>query len=368
MPRLKANEVPRHVPHHGADGKVRGRVWMSGRYHYTGDWGSDEAAAKYLELTARWLANGRRLPRWTGDMRRAVTVADLCDAYLGHARSYYGDGSSHVVKAVAALQGPRALYGSEDAGAVGVSEWETLQRHWVRRGLCRATVNVYGRLLRECYRWAYQRGTVPAESYWRLRDAPMLAKGRGGAVDRPKAPVPTDDAIEAVASSLEETGDRHLGAMVRLQRLTGMRPGEVCRITPGEVDRSGAVWLYRPTRHKTEYRDGTRVVPIGPRAQAVLGPWLDRCAAPDAPAFSTRDRGEEPCCPNLYYLAVTRAARRCGVTLRPNLLRHAAATAIRKALGLEAAQHVLGHTQARMTEVYARRGVEAAIKVAAELG
>lgn len=33
--------------------------------------------------------------------------------------------------------------------------------------------------------------------------------------------------------------------MARLQLLTGMRPGEVCRMTAAEVDRSGPVRVYR---------------------------------------------------------------------------------------------------------------------------
>jgi integrase len=37
----------------------------------------------------------------------------------------------------------------------------------------------------------------------------------------------------------------------------------------------------------------------------------------------------------------------------PNQLRHAAATRIRRELGLEAARAVLGHSSAQVTEIYA---------------
>src|SRR5262245_6271529 len=73
--------------------------------------------------------------------------------------------------------------------------------------------------------------------------------------------------------------------MVELQRLTGMRPGEVRSLRPIDVERSENVWLYRPSRHKTQWRGKERVVAIGPKAQAVLAPFLDG-RAPESFAFS----------------------------------------------------------------------------------
>jgi len=52
----------------------------------------------------------------------------------------------------------------------------------------------------------------------------------------------------------------------------------------------------------------------------------------------------------------------------PNQLRHSAATEIRKKFGLEAAQVVCGHQSADVTEIYAERDLELALRVAAEVG
>ena len=52
----------------------------------------------------------------------------------------------------------------------------------------------------------------------------------------------------------------------------------------GEIDRTGDVWLYRPAKHKTQHHGHTREVPIGPKAQAVLAPFLK--ADPAAHLFS----------------------------------------------------------------------------------
>ncbi len=52
----------------------------------------------------------------------------------------------------------------------------------------------------------------------------------------------------------------------------------------------------------------------------------------------------------------------------PNQLRHAAATQIRKEFGLEAAQVVLGHTSADITQVYAERDQALAARVVKQIG
>jgi integrase len=52
----------------------------------------------------------------------------------------------------------------------------------------------------------------------------------------------------------------------------------------------------------------------------------------------------------------------------PNQLRHAAATEIRRKFGLEAAQVVLGHSRADVTQVYAKRDGKLAGEVARLIG
>lgn len=68
--------------------------------------------------------------------------------------------------------------------------------------------------------------------------------------------------------------------MVELQALTDLRPGEVCCMTIGEIDRTGDVWLYRtddvwlysPAEHKTADLGKDRTIALGPREQEILKP------------------------------------------------------------------------------------------------
>ena len=109
-----------------------------------------------------------------------------------------------------------------------------------------------------------------AGAYQGLRTLAGLRRGRTEA--RESEPVkPVDPAhVETTLPHL----NRHTRAMVELQRLTGMRPGEVSELWPGRVDRVSDPWLYRPTYHKTAHHGKERVIPLGPRARGVLVAFL----------------------------------------------------------------------------------------------
>ena len=82
-----------------------------------------------------------------------------------------------------------------------------------------------------------------------------------------------------------------------------------------------------------------------------------------------------------YRRAITRAVEQLNAELKlknpnakpvedwaPNRLRHTAGTEVRKKFGLEAAQVVLGHASADITQVYAERNEELAAKVIRQIG
>ena len=70
----------------------------------------------------------------------------------------------------------------------------------------------------------------------------------------------------------------------------------------------------------------------------------------------------------------TKEAKQAGVAPEllprwtPNRLRHSAATEIRRQFGLEAAQVVLGHSQANVTQIYAERDMNLAAEIMRKIG
>ena len=215
--------------------------------------------------------------------------------------------------------------------------------------------------------WAASEELVPAAVFEVLRTVAGLRAGRTAA--RGPGPV-LQVPVAAVLATLPHL-NRHLAGLVRLSLLTGMRPGEACRFRIADVDADGGVWPYTPPRHKARHRGKASRIKLGPQAQVVIvlslggDPTLplfsplqaraERCAALRAsrktrvqPSQTDRSRAAPKKLPGLAYTvgaysqAVGMAAKRAGVPhWHPNQLRHAFATAVRKAHGLEAAQ-VLG--------------------------
>ena len=83
------------------------------------------------------------------------------------------------------------------------------------------------------------------------------------------------------------------------------------------------------------------------------------------PKRPPRDRYDK----RTYNTAIERACVKAGVPRwHPNQLRHTAATRIRRMYSLEAAQVVLGHARADVTQVYAERDSAKAQAIMAEIG
>jgi integrase len=251
-------------------------------------------------------------------------------------------------------------------------------------------------------------------------------------------------AVEAVLPLVSP----QVAALIRLQLLTGARPGELLALRARELDTSAqagggrdGVWAFRPRAHKNAHRGRERVIYLGPAAQGVLAEFMAGRPV-DAYLFSPAEaeearraelhrrrrtqlscgnrpgsaRRESPVHqPGPYYTTASyrRAIQRaCDLAfpppdrLRPRVveggrreteeqfearltpreraelrawrekhrwhphqLRHTAATRIRREFGLEAAQLVLGHASAAITDaVYAERDLSKVADVIRRVG
>ncbi len=319
-------------------------------------------------------------------------------AYLRHAESYYvknGKATRETTNIQLALRPVRRLYGHTPARDFGPLALKAVRQDMIDSGLCRNEVNKrVGKVVR-AFKWAVGEELVPPSVHHGLQAVSGLRRGRADVREsEPVRPVP-----EAFVDAIRSHVARQVWAMVELQRLTGMRPGEVVLVRGRDLDTSGRVWTYRPGSHKTEHHGRERVICLGPKAQAVLRPWLR--PAPEGPLFSPAEAVAErnaekrrlrkaPLTPSQrararrrsprkapgdaytadsYRRAIAYGCKWAGVPRwHPNRLRHNAATAIRSRFGLEAAQLVLGHAKADVTQVYAERDLARAVAVMAEFG
>ncbi len=364
-------------------------VTLAGKDRYLGPHGSTESRAEYDRLIAEWLAAGRRAEP-APEAAPSLTVNELLLAYWEFADGYYrkdGEHSSewHLVRT--ALRVARRLYGHTPAAEFGPKALRTCREDLIARGLRRRTVNHYIGRIKRMVRWGVANELVPAGAWHALQAVDGLRRGRSAAPDGPKVGPVAEDQVEAVLPFLS----RPVAAMVRLQLLTGMRPGEVVLLRPEVLDRSGRVWEYRPASHKNAHRGQERFVPIGPQGQAVLWPFLQVVAAGYlfSPARAEEERNARKRKTNrwlrrrrprahplgerydvgIYRRAIARACVRAGVPVwKPHQLRHTAATRLRKQFGIEAARVILGHRSSAVTEIYAEVDRSRAVEVMAEVG
>ena len=245
------------------------------------------------------------------------------------------------------------------------------------------------------FRWATEEELIPAVVYHALQSVRGLRKGQPGVRESKKVRPAPAGSIKAVLPRLRPM----LRALVLFQLHTGCRPGEACRLKPGKVRTGGAVWVYRPGRHKTAHHGKRRQILIGPRARKVLGQWLEGLG-PDEYVFSPardetlrrasrktplwpshlgRQAAARKCDPKRakrvrydtasYRRAVRRACLLAGVPAwSPNQLRHTAATRIRRRHGIEMARVILGHSTAFTTEIYAESDRKKAQEVVTAMG
>lgn len=381
----------------------RAVVTIGGRDHYCGPWGSRKAQAEYQRLVGEWLASGGA-PQATA--RDAITVAELVLAYRRFAQGYYAPPSKEAAQIRLAMRPVVERYGHTLARDFGPLALKAVREVWIEGGLARKYINQrVGRIVR-AWAWGVENELLPAECWQALKAVKGLRAGRSLAKETPAVKPVADAVFEA---TLGEIGSPQVRAILRLMRLTGARPGEVCIMRTGDIDRTVSPWEYRPQTHKTAHRGHERVVYIGPRAQAVLADWLradpeaflfqpreaaaavreaakvagrtdaDRArAARNNRAADARKRGGrarnsrlpgELYTPGRLGHAVGRACKRAHIEhWHPHQLRHAAATELRREIGIEAARVVLGHRSPGMAELYAEADREAAAAHMARLG
>ena len=136
-------------------------------------------------------------------------------------------------------------------------------------------------------RWAAENEYCPIEVYQGLATVSGLRAGRSEAKEsEPVRPVPA-----AFVDAVEPFVSRQVWGIIRLQILTGARPGEIVMMRGADLNMTGRVWEYVPQRHKTEHHGKRRTIFIGPQGQETVREFLKNDLT--AYLFSPRDAKAE---------------------------------------------------------------------------
>lgn len=397
---MSASNTPRVPSYRLHKARACAVVTIQGRNYYLGTYGSEESRAKYGRLIARHL-NGEPLDETQEP--DDYPVGRLCGDFLDWARREYrtpdGEVTGSVENARLALRTLFELFADVDSASFGPRSLVLYRDELVRRGLARSTINDRVKIVRRAFKWATENERVPPTVLHGLQSVQGLRRGRGGARETdPIRPVAEHHVLAALPHMPEP-----VQGMVRLQLLTGARPGEILVMRVENIDRSGALWVYRPSAHKNSWRGKERLIYIGPKGQEVLQPFLHprlevgylfsptvaelrrrarlRAArrTPLYPshlkAMERRRRANPKRKPRDHYdgpsyrQAIKRACRRANVPpWTPNQLRHNAGTRLRAEFGLDVAKAVLGHSRVETTQIYAEIDQMRAMEAMARVG
>jgi integrase len=397
--------MPRRLPTYPSRAHSSGqaRIKLNGRVVYLGKFGSPESHAKFHRVIAEYLGAAVE-PVPDSVQVGEIAVAELLAQFLKHATERYvknGAPTSEVRSYKTALRPVYRLYGGVKVSEFGPRALMACRQHLIDQGYTRKRINQHVVRIRSVFKWGVSREMVPETTWRALQSLQGLRRGELGVSDNQAVAPAPPEAVEAIRAFVLPP----VWTMVQLQLLTGCRPGEACDIRTGDIrtddpalppDVRGRVWIYRPGSHKTEHHGRSRLILLGPKAQALLGPWL----RPDEPerhlfspaeavAFALAKRRQASKSPrrktatkrnpnrvprdfyaeHAYGVAVRRACQKAGVAhWSPNQLRHSAGTSLRSESGVEVVRTILGHASMSTTEIYAERDLEKAAALILAVG
>lgn len=357
-------------------------------------------------------------------------VLYLADRYLDHAKVYFKGGTHYdhslvmvdclratefgglpVLKLPVSQFGPKALKAVREhmvtrlAGpAPKEGKPDKRTKTWSRT----YTNEQVARVVR-MFAWGVEEEIVPPAVVAALREVPGLRKGSGVARETAKVrPVDWEEVLPVL-----QYISPVVGSMVDLQWWTGMRSSNICDMRRGEIDISKDVWEYTPGKHKTQHHDKDLVVMLGPRAQQILAPFMNREDAEfmfspqeadtqrRAAARAARKSSVQPSQQNRrvaaprkkpgkqydassYRRAIVYAIKQANKQIQeridkgeqglspikwhPHRLRHTRGTEVRKRYKLEGTRVALGQSTVSAAEIYAEQDLDLARKIAREMG
>lgn len=376
------------LPKIGRHSSGQARVTLGGVVHYLGRYGSIEAQRRYVELLDEWQRNGCRPPRRGITVAQdATTIGDLVKLYLGtidRTGRYQKNGEPTTQRRyVERVCGSFAAHcGDHPIGRLNKGLLVTWRdRIEENRTLTRTTINKQQAAVKRMLAWAAERDLMPESIWHALNSVRPLRRGEVG--ERPEHGKPRRAVTWAEVDRVAACCSPQVAAMLKLQALTSMRPGEVVSMRWIDIDRSPARrngWLYQVAGGKTAHHGVTISYVLMEDAQALLTGFP---STPTAFIFSPRtamaarrqslrarrtskvtaqtrerDRQRQRTYSdrwglNEYRRAVQRACKAAGVEpFTPHEVRHGAITHVARTKGLLAAQRGANQTSSQTTARY----------------
>lgn len=349
-----------------------------------------------------------------------------------HYRDSEGKHTSELREVKLVVKAVREVYGELPAADFSPLKLKAVRQGWIVAGLSRAECNRRVNIVRRIFKWAAGEELIPPSVYHGLIVVTGLQRGRTTARETtPVGPV-DDATVDATIPHLNRflvglvevqrlTGmrpgeaciirraDLELGSSVWLYRPTRHKTAHKGKARVVAIGPKGQEilreffttsiddYLFSPRRAVAEFHESRTQERTTPRYKS----HMDRNRRkrvklpkrPPAEHYTAESYGHAIACacdrafpppePLAQRQGETAAEWKARLTKgqreqlnawrkahrwHPNQLRHTFATKVRKAEGLEAAQVMLGHARADVTQVYAERNESLAVAVASRIG
>jgi len=256
--------VPKYC-RHAATGQ--GVVYIARQEYYLGEYASAESLKLYAQVVERYQAGGAAavlmLPR--GEL----TVAELVDQWLDWGQTRHQ--AAELRGMATPIRRLLKLYADLPVSKFGPVALEAVRSAMVADGLTRTGVNKAVHRLRKIWLWGVRRQLIDETLWTALKATTALAKGEEDVRESDPVLPARWQQVRAVLRN----APLPVQIMVRLQVLSGARPGEIVQVRPCDVDRRNpASWIFRPTGSKAAHLGKPRVIQFGPRAQRLLAPYM----------------------------------------------------------------------------------------------
>lgn len=410
------NYIPRYRRHRPSGQTV---VTLNGRDFYLGQHGTQVGKTTYDKLIAEWTANNRRLP---SEKDGGILMVELVADFMDHAEQYYrradGTQTSEVRNFRDALRPLMELYSDLPATEFSPRCLRAVRQKMIDLKWSRRNINHHISRIKMIFRWAVSNDQLPVGIMQALNTVEGLKENRSEAREtEPVKPV-AEEHVRAIMPYISS----QIAAMLELQLLIGMRPGEVARMRACDINMTRDDWLYTPAQHKNTYRGQKLQYWIVNRAKEIISKFLT--TNPQAYLFrpcdadaerrerQSRERTTPLSCGNrrgtnrkqnpkkkpgefystiAYHHAIQRGCAKAfpwpelagrkikdlspeelarfkawtaAHSFHPHQIRHTFATKVREKCGLEATQAAMGHRSVMATQIYAEKSEHLALTVA----
>lgn len=327
------------------------RVIVHGKTLYLGKHNSPESWRRYQQIRTAYDA---------GVTDPGMTLGDVCKRFFDEyvdVRFAHNKDERDVFRA--AIDRTVKLFGPWPAAGFSPACYDTLRKAMQKQGLASTTIAHYLRRVRVMLRWAAQLHLVAPQVIYLIESAPSL----------PSADVRKPEQVKGVSDADFQATLQFISPKVRdmllIQRMTGMRPGEIRLMRASEVDTSTDIWVYSPSRHKTAHRGKTRIVGLNREAMRILEQHLKQ-ARPGGHVFVSS--AGLPFTTDRLCQIVKAACKRAGVPQwSPNQLRHAFAAEVDAKLGRLSTSKLMGHAKPDTTALYVDRDLKEIVRLTQEL-